>query len=301
MSLKQSVVVWLKAARAPFLVVSFIPAMLGGAIAYYYGAFDWLHFILVTIGIVMAHSAADFIDDYFDFKNGNLGNKDQQFHDSPLINGAFTLRQVAISTIVCLLISLGIGVWLLFEIGMPVLVMTLIGLFIVLFYTSPPFRLNYRGLGETALFIAFGPMIVFGVFYVLTKSFSWEPLIASFSLGIFIMNVGLVSNTFDFNDDVKSGKKCFPVRFGQVKAVKLLKIATCLAYLSIILGIVFKLMPMFSGLSLLTLPLAIKVVKGTSLFNDVKNYTPSMTKAIALSSISGILLIVAYIVQTAIR
>ena len=41
------------------------------------------------------------------------------------------------------------------------------GAFIVFFYTSPPFMLNYRGLGETALFLAFGPMIVWGIAFVL--------------------------------------------------------------------------------------------------------------------------------------
>ena len=78
--------IWFKAARAPFLAVSIIPCLLGGAISYSHGPFSWLSFVLATVGIVMAHSAADFIDDYFDYKTGNLGNKEKQFHDSPLID-----------------------------------------------------------------------------------------------------------------------------------------------------------------------------------------------------------------------
>jgi 1,4-dihydroxy-2-naphthoate polyprenyltransferase len=294
MTIKQKLLVWFKAARSPFLVVSFIPSVLGGIIAYNQGSFDWLTFILVTIGIVSAHSAGDFVDDYFDFKKGNLGNKVQQFHDSPLIDGKVTLKQVMIATLICLAISLGIGVYLLYTIGLPVLIMALIGTFIVLFYTSPPFRMNYRGLGETMLFIAFGPLTVFGVYFVLTQNFSIEPLLASVPLGIFTMNVGLVSNTFDHDDDVKSGKSTIPVRWGQANAVRLLNIVTIIAYLAVIIGVIFKIMPIITLISLITIPISYTVSKKVSLYNDTKNYTPAMGKAIALSSVTGIILILTY-------
>lgn len=297
MTLKEWLIVWFKAARAPFLVVSFIPACVGGIIAYNSGAFDWLTFILVTVGIVSAHSAADFIDDYFDFKNGNLGNKEKQFHDSPLIDGKVTLRQVVVATLLCLAISVAIGVYLLLEIGYPVIIMTIIGAFIVLFYTSPPIRLNYRGLGETGLFVAFGPMIVFGVYYVLTRQFSWEPILASIPLGVFIMNVGIVSNIFDYEDDVQSGKLCMPVRIGQANTVKVLAAASIVAYLAVVAGVAFGLLPWWALISLLASPVAIQIVRGASNYKDLTYYTPSMTKAIALSSVTGILLIAGYAME----
>lgn len=288
---------WLKAARAPFLVVSVIPSLLGGAIAYYHGSFDWLIFVVATIGVVMAHSAADFIDDYFDYKTGNLGNKEKQFHDSPLIDQKVTLKGVMIATISCLVISISSGIFLLIKVGMPVVVMTIIGGFIVLFYTSPPIRLNYRGLGETMLFIAFGPLTVFGVYYVLTGHFSIEPLLASIPLGIFTMNVGLVSNTFDYLDDVESGKKCIPVRFGQANAVRLLIVVSIIAFIAIPLGSIFKIMPYWTLIGILTLPLGYGVIKATKLYEDTANYTKAMSNAIALSSVTGLLLCGAYIVE----
>ncbi len=289
--------VWFKAARAPFLVVSFIPCLLGGAMAYASGSFDWMIFITVTVGIVMAHSAADFIDDYFDYKTGNLGNKEKQFHDSPLIDQKVTMGQVMFAFLLCLGIALACGIYLLLTVGTPVIVMTLIGTFIVLFYTSPPLKLNYRGLGETMLFVAFGPLIVFGVFYVLTGNMQWEPLIAGIPLGIFTMNVGLVSNTFDYLDDIESNKKAIPVRFGQANAVKLLRIVSYFAYIVIIAGVVFKMFPFWTLIALIPLPLSFQVVKATSKFEDTNNYTPAMSKAIALTSVTGILMFGAYVVE----
>jgi 1,4-dihydroxy-2-naphthoate octaprenyltransferase len=294
MTVKEWFVTWFKAARAPFLVVSFIPAVLGGVIAYWHGGFDWTVFIIVTMGVVMAHSAADFIDDYFDFKTGNLGNKAKQFHDSPLIDGKVTTGQVLAATLFCLAIAGGAGLYLLLEVGYPVVIMTAIGAFIVFFYTSPPIKLNYRGLGETMLFIAFGPMIVFGVYFVLTKEFSFEALLASVPLGIFTMNVGMVSNTFDYNDDVASGKRSIPVRIGQAGAVRLIIITNIIAYASIIVGAVSGIIPMMTLLMLITAPISVQVVRRTRLYGDTSNYTPAMTAAIALSTIAGVLLCVAY-------
>ena len=296
MTVNEWFVTWFKAARAPFLVVSLLPALLGGAIAaYVHGSVNVPAFILATFGIVMAHSAADFVDDYFDFKKGNLGNKVQQFHDSPLIDGKVTVNQVLVAILICLLAAFAAGLYLLINIGMPVLVMTLIGLFIVLFYTSPPFKLNYRGLGETMLFLAFGPLIVVGVYYVLMRDFAVAPLIVSLVPGIFTMNVGLVSNTFDHNDDIKSGKRTIPVRFGQAAAVRLLAIDSIVAYAAIVVGVVLALLPIWTLAVLLTIPLSANVVQHASRYADESHYTPAMTRAIALSSIATLVLIITYL------
>jgi len=294
---KEWLVIWFKAARAPFLVVSLLPALLGGAMSLYsQGNINLLAFVLATIGIVMAHSAGDFVDDYFDFKKGNLGNKVQQFHDSPLIDGKVTVNQVLFATGLCLFIALVSGIFLLIQVGLPVLVLVLVGLFIVLFYTSPPLRLNYRGLGETMLFLAFGPMILVGMVYVLTGQFSLAAGVISLIPGIFTMNVGVVSNTFDHDDDIKSGKFTLPVRLGQANAVKAMAVFTAIAYLAILIGVIASLLPVWTLLVMLTIPLSINTIQHAMQYANEKHYTPAMTRAIALSSIATILLIVAYLI-----
>jgi len=301
MALKQTAIVWCKAARAPFLVVSFIPSVLAGLIARYHGSVDLTLLSVVTLGVVMAHSAADFVDDYFDFKKGNLGNKQKQFHDSPLIDGAITPRQVMVAAIICLAVAVATGIYALMVARTPVLYMMALGAFIVFFYTSPPFMLNYRGLGEAALFIAFGPMIVAGIYYVLLGRFDWEPFLASLPLGIFTMNVGLVSNIFDHDDDVLSGKRTFPVRFGQAAAVRVLAMGSIVGFGVLIVGVVAGIMTPWALLGCLGAPLAAGVVRKTSLYPDTAHYTNAMTKAIALTSVTGILLCVAYGIAGAVQ
>lgn len=294
MPLRKVAVVWLKAARAPFLVVSLVPAILGGLVAAYHGSVNLSLFAVAILGIVMAHSAADFIDDYYDFRNGHLGNKEKQFHDSPLIDGTLDVNQVLVAALLCLAVAAATGVYAYLVAGAPVLYLMAAGAFVVLFYTAPPVRLNYRGFGETSLFFAFGPMITFGVYYVLLPEFRWEPILLGVPLGIFTMNIGLVSNTFDHDDDQRSGKRTLALRLGQPGAVRLLAALSVLAYATLVIGVAADVILPWSLLGLLGLPLAVDTVRRTALFGDTSRYTAAMTSAIALSSATGILLCTAY-------
>jgi 1,4-dihydroxy-2-naphthoate octaprenyltransferase len=289
------IVTWLKAARAPFLVVSLMPVCVGAAVAASHGKMSWLLFTLVLVGVLMAQSAADFIDDYFDFRTKNFGNKEKQFHDSPLLDGKITPGQVLGAGVGCLVVSLVIGVWLLVVAGLPVLYLGLAGGFIAIFYTSPPVRLNYRGFGEVALFLAFGPLLVVGVYYVFTGALSWEALVASLPLGVLTMNVGIVSHTFDYESDVAAGKMSLIVRYGQANAVRIVAWGSALVYVVLLAAVAGGLMPAWSLLAMLTAPLAWDTVRAASKFSDTSRYMPAMSRAIAVSTLTGILLCAGYL------
>jgi 1,4-dihydroxy-2-naphthoate octaprenyltransferase len=290
------VVTWLKAARAPFLTVSAIPAGIGGAVAYAHGQFDPLLFVLVMTGVVMAQSAADFFDDFFDFKEGAIANKDRQFHDSPLFAGRVTVTQVLWAGIGCAAVAAAIGVYLYTRVGTPVLVLALLGAFFVIFYTAPPLRLNMRGLGEIVLFVGFGPAIVLGVYYVHTGTIGLAPLLAGIPVGLFTMNVGVVSNMFDVPADKASGKKTLAVLVGQNAGIRLLGVVSILGYTVVVACVALKIFPAGTLAVLLTMPLAWQTVQRTRNYANPDGYLPAMSWAIATTSVAGILMIVGYVV-----
>ena len=288
------VVTWLKAARAPFLTVSAIPAVLGGVIAWANGRFDTLLFVLVVTGVVMAQSAADFFDDYFDFHDGSVANKDRQFHDSPLFAGRVTANQVAFAGILCAVVAAAIGFFLFVRVGTPVLTIGILGGFFVLFYTAPPFRLNFRGFGELALFLGFGPALVLGAYYVLTGELAWEPVIAGIPLGMFTMNVGHVSNMFDVASDKNAGKTTLAVLLGQKTGLVVLAIFTALGYGTLAAGVVLELLPLPTLMAFFTVPLAVQTVLKTRAYEQPAGYLPAMSWAIATTSLAGILVTAGY-------
>lgn len=288
------VITWLKAARAPFLTVSAIPAVLGGIIACANGHSDVLLFVLAVTGVVMAQSAADFFDDYFDFHDGSVANKDRQFHDSPLFAGRVTAKQVGVAGLLCAAIAGAIGVFLYLRVGTPVLVLALLGGFFVFFYTAPPFRLNFRGFGEIALFLGFGPALVLGVYYVLTGEIGWEPVLAGIPVGIFTMNVGHVSNMFDVASDIDAGKTTLAVITGQEVGLYLLALFTALGYGVLVVGALLRLLPAPTLMALVTIPLAVQTVRKTKVYERPDGYLPAMSWAIATTSVAGILVTVGY-------
>lgn len=289
-----NIMLWAKAARLKLLVTSLIPVLLGSMIARYEGFFDGWIFSITVLGILMAHTATHFIDDYFDYRSGNWGYKTQKLNGSPLFQGHLTTRQVFWAGLSCFLVALLTGLYLFFIIGKPILYLMLSGAFIVLFYTAPPIRLNYRGFGETAILLVFGPLLVFGSYYTLARHFSWIPIFVALPLGLAIMNIGIISSIFDHSADSKHHKRSLALRFGPLKALQIVQVNYLALYFLIIMGVFVNFLPLFTIIGLLTIPLFRQIIHSTRDYNNLKIYRATMNSAILLALSLGCILIVSY-------
>lgn len=63
-------------------------------------------------------------------------------------------------------VSLLVGLAFLFEIGLPILVLMLLGGFLAVFYTMPPLRLKHHALGDVAVLLGFGLGMAAGAYVV---------------------------------------------------------------------------------------------------------------------------------------
>jgi len=81
-----------------------------------------------------------------------------------------------------------------------------------LFYTAPPIKLAYRGLGELAVALSFGPGIVLGTYYVLRGYYSSEAMLAGGVLGLLIGSVLVINEFRDAETDLAAGKRTLAVR-----------------------------------------------------------------------------------------
>ncbi|CAK0781050.1 membrane hypothetical protein [Gammaproteobacteria bacterium] len=174
-----------------------------------------------------------------------------------------------------------VGLTLTVRVGLPVLWMSLAGGLILFFYTTPPISLNFRGLGELSLFLCFGPLLVLGIYFVLTGRLAWEPVVAALPLGLLTMNVGNISAVFDYPSDLATHKRSFAVKWGQPAAVRLIGLFAMLGFLSIPLGVMGGLLPSWSLLGLLTLPLAVQAVLRVRRYADLTGYPLAMGWAVA--------------------
>ena len=79
-------------------------------------------------------------------------------------------------------------------------------------YTAPPLKLVYRGLGEMAVALGFGPIMLLGAYVVQTGRAGAEPFVLSLVPGILIALILYVNEIPDRRSDAEAGKRTLPVR-----------------------------------------------------------------------------------------
>jgi 1,4-dihydroxy-2-naphthoate octaprenyltransferase len=95
----------------------------------------------------------------------------------------------------------------------------LAGIACAFLYHGPPLRLSYRGFGEAAVALCYGPLIVGGTYLVQRGSIPREVWLVSAPLGLLIAAF-LIANEFpDAAADRSAGKRTLVVRLGRRWAV----------------------------------------------------------------------------------
>jgi len=289
---------WVAASRALYSSTIVLPCIAGGVLAWYNGAFNWGAFSMVLVALFFANIGTNFTNDYYDYKSGvdavDEGRKFKQGSEVFLKSG-LTPKLVLLSAILSLTITIAIGLYLVFAIDWRILMFGIVGVFSAFFYTAPPFKLGYRGFGELVCWIGNGLLPVTGTYFVLTGEISSSAIMLSIPIGLLVTAIIYIGNVPDAEADAKVGKKTTSVRLGR-KAVRVLAPALYVAiYLSIILSVIFSFLPVWILLSLITIPLVLKLLRLTSkYYDDIPRYAPSIMMTVKVFMATTILLIAGF-------
>ena len=208
---------WLIATRAMALVLSLFSATIAGILAFRDGKFDFGIWLLLTLGLVMAHGTNNLINDLVDYAKGvDRGNYFRaQYGPQPLEHGLLSQRQLLTYIAITGLLALLPGFALVYFRGGITLPLMAVGAFFVLFYTFP---LKYIGLGELALLVIWGPLMVGGGYYVFTGVWDWNVTLAglAYSLGVCAALFGKHIDKLDM--DAAKHIRTLPVILGERRA-----------------------------------------------------------------------------------
>lgn len=259
---------WLMAARAYSFPASIIPVLFGSVLAVILNPglqFNFLNFFLTLIGCVLVHVGTNLINDIFDYKKG-IDKEDKELgipHGGSMVLslGIVSMKHMTIGAFVSLLIAFIIGIYLYTQAGIWILYLSLFGLLSAIFYTAKPFALKYKALGDIQVIISFGLGMTLGAYIVQTETFSYLPLLFSIPLGLLIDAILHSNNIRDINFDGRFGVKTLPILIGEKLSIKVYYILVLGAYICLIVFVALKMLPWFALLSLITLPLALKLVK----------------------------------------
>jgi 1,4-dihydroxy-2-naphthoate polyprenyltransferase len=291
----------LRATRLPFLSATIVPVVLGMAIAAAHGAFDFVTAILTLIGAASVQLGLNVANDVFDSIQGaddaNVTPTKYSGGSRVIQYGLVSFRRMAATAAVFYLAAAAIGIVLLAMRGsFSLLTIGLIGLIVSLAYTAPPLKLVYRGLGEIAVAVGFGPLMLLGAYVVQTGgTLSWEPVVVSIPVALLVALILYVNEIPDRRGDAHAGKRTLPVRFGPDAVILGYDVTAAAAYSTLVAGVALGVLPIPTLLALLTIPLAYRVHKGLRPnYDNPYGLMAVMAVNIQVHLLAGILLFAAY-------
>jgi len=225
---------WLILGRVSVVVMSAISAVIGGLLAARDDVFDLPLLILVAVGLVLAHTGSNLVNDFWDYRHG-IDSPDSprvNYGPHPFSGEGNSLREFLLVTTFVLAAAAAIGVYLVAAAGAGVLAFALTGALLLIFYSGGPFPLKYIGLGEIAVFIIWGPLMIGGTYYVMAEELPGWVLLASvpYGLGVTTVLFGKHLDKLDF--DASKGIRTMPIVLGESVARQVTIALSVLMYVS---------------------------------------------------------------------
>jgi 1,4-dihydroxy-2-naphthoate polyprenyltransferase len=210
--------IYLRAARLPFLTGSVFPVAMAAALAYCHDhEFNFLRFGLTALGVAALQCGANLINDYYDsFGSDPLNRNVTPFSGGSRVIQNGLMSQGAVKTMAYMLFAVGAGCGLaLIYLGRPwVALIGIMGLAAALFYSASPMQLMSGGLGEGLIFLAFGPLLSWGAYYVQTGRLALVGAMVSLPLAFLITAIIWINEFPDLEADIAAAKHHLVARLG---------------------------------------------------------------------------------------
>lgn len=225
---------WYQAGRPPFFVATLIPLCLGAVIAWREGPWNFGIWLVVLATSFLVHLATNLSNDYFDFTSG-ADDGDSLGGSRVLQEGRITVAQLKRAIISLYSISLLLGMWIIYASGVWWLSLLMLCSFVSsLFYTAPPLRLGYVGLGEVLVGVNMGSFMTVGTAAAVAGHYVKGSLSLSVPVALLVASILYFQSLPDIPSDEAIGKRTLAVRLGHKRALWGLRGIVGAAFLSII-------------------------------------------------------------------
>lgn len=248
-----------RASRPNFLVLAPLCVGLGVAVAWNQGEPPaLLDTVLVFVGALLAHAAVNLLNEYEDFVSG----LDLITTRTPFSGGSGALpelpgaaKRVLAAALGTLVLVILIGLYFLWQRGLPMLVLGTAGIALVVTYTrwitrSPILCLFAPGIG-------FGPVMVLGTLVALGARLDATAITVSVITLLLVSELLLINQIPDADADRKIGRRHLVITLGTRAAARLVSALFLSGYVVLVMGIFTGWLPLPSILSLATAPFAL--------------------------------------------
>lgn len=276
---------------------SVAPVLFGATYALGYEIkFSILKFILFLLACLLIQAATNLFNEYYDYKHG-LDKIDSEGISGSIVKGNLSPREVMVGALVLYALAFILGLILTFMTSLYVLLVGLVCMLAGYFYTGGKYPIAYSPFGEVVSGFFMGTIIISLSFYFQTGYVNTDIIVVSLPLFIMIGAILLANNIRDLDNDKESGRRTYAILVGRNNAIKTMAISFIVVYLLNILFIVTKYASWWNLLVFVTIPLAIKIIKGFSTNNHKTTMAPFMVLTAKLTIFVGFIMSLANILK----
>lgn len=204
---------WFWASRPFSLSAAVVPVLVGSAIAAEQANIGWLLFAFALAASLSIQIGTNLTDEYADHRREGGQAKFPAPH-KVLARGLLTEKEVMLGCIATFAAGIGMGLYIVTEVGWPILVVGMGSVFVAVFYSAGPKPLGDTGLGEATVFFFMGPLMVMAAYYVQTQEVTWAPFWGSMPVAFLVTAILHCNNLRDVDEDRESGKRTLVTMLG---------------------------------------------------------------------------------------
>ncbi|WP_160688699.1 prenyltransferase [Clostridium sp. C2-6-12] len=249
----------IKESRPPTLFVGLLSTVLGIILAYRNNFFSeslgwnlWIIF-LVVLAAILLQSAINLMNNYFeeDVSEELLSKRQDCFLGyKRSYEEIFTFK----TGIIFFIITALIGFYLSYYVGKQLLIIEFVGIFAAYSYSGEPFNYKKFGIGSIMSFIMMGPLLAYASYYVFSSAFSIEPILYSFTNGLFIPAILIANEIRDYEEDSRRKIRTLTVRIGYKNGIIIYYLLIIFTYIDTLLFVFLGYMPKWCLIVLATIP-----------------------------------------------
>ena len=276
---------------------SIAPVLFGATYALGYEIkFSILKFILFLLACLLIQAATNLFNEYYDYKHG-LDKIDSEGISGSIVKGNLSPREVMVGALVLYALAFILGLILTFMTSLYILLVGLVCMLAGYFYTGGKYPIAYSPFGEVVSGFFMGTIIISLSFYFQTGYVNADIIVVSLPLFIMIGAILLANNIRDLDNDKESGRRTYAILVGRNNAIKTMAISFIVVYLLNVLFIITKYASWWNLLVFVTIPLAMKIIRGFSANNHKTTMAPFMVLTAKLTIFVGFIMSLANILK----
>lgn len=216
---------WIISLRLRTLPLALSTIFMGSILAAHQGVFKLSILLGAVFTTLFLQILSNLSNDFGDAVSG-ADNEHRQGPKRMIQSGVITLKQMRRAMLICALLALISGLWLLYSsfegfelVQLLFLVLGLISIAAAIKYTVGKNPYGYSGWGDLSVFFFFGWLGVAGTWFLHSGVWQWGILLPASTIGLFSTGVLNINNIRDVDSDRSSGKTTLVVKIGRKTAV----------------------------------------------------------------------------------